>query len=285
MDADLWKMIALGIIEGLTEFLPISSTGHLLLWNSLVGPPVSREFGSNSVVFIQIGAIAAVVVYFRRRLAQLLLDQPDEHGKRLLPRQRRNLLTLILLACLPLVIAFIAEKLSEDYLSGPLVIGVVLAVGGVAMLLIENFKPKPTTDLMEQMTIKQALIIGFAQVLAAVFPGTSRSGATIMAGLLCGVSRVAAAEFSFFLAIPAMSGACLYKLIKMLSQGGISGLREVLLLAIGTMVSFLVAWLVIAVLMQFIRKYSFKPFGWYRIGFGLLVIAAAMAGILNDEFA
>lgn len=281
MDADLLRMIALGIIEGLTEFLPISSTGHLLLWNALVGPPVSDKFGNSSVVFIQIGAIAAVVVYFRRRIAQLLLGHPGENGTRLTQRQRQNTLGLILLACLPLVVAFVAEKLSEDYLSSPLVIAASLTLGGIAMILIERFRPKPATETLEAMTWKQALIVGFAQVLAAVFPGTSRSGATIMAGLLCGMSRVAAAEFSFFLAIPAMSGACMYKLVKLMIDGGVSSFKEVALLAVGTLISFLVAWLVIAALMRFIRHYSFEPFGWYRIGLGLVVVVAVFGGLLT----
>ena len=178
---------------------------------------------------------------------------------------------MILLASTPLVVAFFTQKWAERYMNSPGVIAWAMVVGGVAMIVIEWLPLNVTTRRIERVTWKQALGIGGAQVLAALFPGTSRSAATIMAGLVAGLSRPAAAEFSFFLAIPAMSAACLYKLLKFLSRG-VPPADQVLLLVIGTLVSFLVAWGVIAVFMGYIRRHSFVPFAVYRIGLGIVVL-------------
>ena len=302
---DLLKAIILGIVEGVTEFLPISSTGHLVLCERWMGIDLHDPSGfwSMFTVFIQIGAIAAVAVYFRARILELLRGQPD---RRLTPleisenvtaramsqatgiagggsgdvdaddtpvtaAQRGYAVLMILLASTPLVIAYFADKWAEKNLTQPWVIGLALAIGGIAMIVIEWLPLNVTTRRIERITWRQALGIGAAQVLAAVFPGTSRSAATIMAGLVAGLSRPAAAEFSFFLAIPAMGAACLYKLLKVLKHG-VPPAHQVLLLVIGTLVSFLVAWVVIAGFMAYIRRHNFIPFAVYRILLGGVVL-------------
>jgi undecaprenyl-diphosphatase len=311
----LIRAIILGIVEGVTEFLPISSTGHLVLCERWMGMNLHDEFWGMFTIFIQIGAIAAVAVFFRGRILELLRGRPE---RRLTPleisasaplgrgaaapsggsesataasgralesapaaidgddtpvtaAQRGYAVLMIILASTPLVIAFFADKWAEKNLTQPWVIGAALAVGGVVMIVIEWLPLNVTTRRIEHITWKQALGIGGAQVLAAVFPGTSRSAATIMAGLVAGLSRPAAAEFSFFLAIPAMGAACLYKLLKFLKHG-LPPASQVLLLVIGTLVSFLVAWVVIAAFMAYIRRHNFVPFAVYRIALGAVVL-------------
>ena len=288
---ELWYAIVLGIVEGITEFLPISSTGHLLLCQQWMGISMDDSFWKMFAIFIQIGAILAVVVYFRDRIVQLLKcsrrgqlvaatplvvsvggtasDRPTatlEDSPACAQAGRYSPLFLVLIATVPvLVIGFLTHKLVEQYLETARVIAIVLFVGGLIMVLIEYLRPAVTTREIEEMTLLQAIGIGCAQVLAAVFPGTSRSAATIMAGMVGGLSRAAAAEFSFFLAIPAMFAACGYSLLKQIrSQTGMSS-QKAMLLAVGTIVSFLVAWVVIAGFMNFIRKHSFVPFAIYRI--------------------
>jgi undecaprenyl-diphosphatase len=292
---DLLVAIILGVVEGVTEFLPISSTGHLLLCERWMGLRLEDGFWSMFTIFIQIGAIAAVVVYFRARILELLRGQPerkltpleisqttrgvahgaaaDVHADDTPPTaaQRGYAILMIALASTPLAAAYFAQHWAEKHMNSPIVIAAALLVGGVAMAVIEWLPLNVTTRRIERITWKQALGIGGAQVLAAVFPGTSRSAATIMAGLVGGLSRPAAAEFSFFLAIPAMGAACLYKLLKFLRLG-VPPASQVLLLIIGTLVSFLVAWAVIALFMGYIRRHSFVPFALYRIGLGVIVL-------------
>jgi undecaprenyl-diphosphatase len=191
--------------------------------------------------------------------------------------QRGYAVLMIMLASTPLVIAYFADKWAEKNMTRPWIIGAALAVGGVIILVIEWLPLNVTTRRIERVTWKQALGIGGAQVLAAVFPGTSRSAATIMAGMVAGLSRPAAAEFSFFLAIPAMGAACLYKLLKFLKHG-LPPATQILLLVIGTLVSFLVAFVVIAAFMAYIRRHNFIPFAVYRIALGLLVLWLTLRG-------
>lgn len=283
---DIVRAIVLGIIEGVTEFLPVSSTGHMRLAEWLMGPIVSDAFGKTFDIFIQSGAILAVLVYFRHRLLDVLgLKSPPptytDHSP-LQPAQRRHLLLMLILATLPLGIGYIAAKKAEDFYDarGDLethVIAWALLLGGIAMIAIEYFRPAAKIERMEDMRWPHALTIGLAQILAAVFPGTSRSAATIMPALLMGISRPVAAEFSFFLAIPALLAAGAIKLVKFLTSAEVSAF-QCLLLAIGTIVSFLVAYVVIAAFMGFIRKYSFTPFGIYRI-----ILAAAVFGVLYSS--
>ncbi len=281
---DIVKSILLGIVEGVTEFLPISSTGHLLLAQSWMGMeiegPNADPFWLMFTVFIQIGAIASVLVYFRGRILELLRHGPRLHdeGGNSPPRSIRLLdnraAMLVLIGSLPLIGAFFAEKWSEKYLYGVLPVALALGIGGILIILIEKLRPTPRTQTIEAMTFGQALLIGCCQVLAAVFPGTSRSAATILGGLTAGLSREAAAEFSFFLAIPAMFGACGYKLLKQITDGAGLTTEQWLVLLVGTAVSFLVAWAVIAFLMRYIRKHSFIPFAIYRILLAGVVLIA-----------
>lgn len=305
--AELLISILLGVVEGVTEFLPVSSTGHLLLTEHLLRSfaDLNADFWKRFVVFIQIGAIAAVVVYFRDRLKHLLTGQPaaaeapvesasvgvtpadptsgessatatatqTQPSTHLRDPVRTHPVFLIAIATVPvLVIGFLVHKIVEQYLETPTVIAVALIVGGVAMILIEKLSPPARTEVVEDITVGQALFIGLAQVLAAVFPGTSRSAATIMGGLLAGLNRPAAAEFSFFMAIPSMAAACGFSLLKMITTGGGLTLQQGLLLIIGTLTSFLVAWVVIAGFMTYIRRYSFVPFAVYRIVLGVIVL-------------
>ena len=310
---DLLLAIVLGVVEGVTEFLPVSSTGHLLLAQRWMGINLEDGFWSMFIVFIQIGAIAAVVVYFRKRILGLLTGRservltpleisanaraagraaaaqaagapPPEQDPELVgddtpvtAAQRGYAVLMILLASTPLVIAFLADKWAEENMQSRWMVPLALIVGGVLMIVIEWLPLNVTTRRIERITWKQALGIGCAQVLAALFPGTSRSAATIMAGLVAGLSRPAAAEFSFFLAIPAMGAACAYKLLKFL-RNGVPPASQILLLVIGTLVSFLVAWVVIAAFMGYIRRHSFVPFAVYRIVLGVIVLLLVRNG-------
>lgn len=295
---DVFKAILLGVVEGITEFLPISSTAHLVLCEKWLGVDLESDpFWKMFAIFIQIGAIAAVVVYFRDRIFDLLrgrsapLATPLEisatargigggpAGVALLehkPRapglpvmfHRRHALLMIVVGSLPLVIAYFAHQWAEKNLESPAMIAGALGIGGVLMILIEAARPQLSTPTIEQMSWRQALGIGLAQILAALFPGTSRSAATIMGGEIAGLSRPAAAEFSFFLAIPAMAAACGFSLLKHRAS---LDLRHITLLSVGTLVSFLVAWAVIAAFMSFIRRHSFVPFAIYRIGLAVVV--------------
>jgi undecaprenyl-diphosphatase len=305
---DLIKAIILGIVEGVTEFLPVSSTGHLMLCERWMGIDLDapNSLWKTFAVFIQIGAIAAVVVYFRTRIADLLLGR-REGGRTPLeisiaakaapggvpaalsmgqtldyqtaldedlitPAQRLNAILMIILATVPvLVVGLLTHDWIERNMENDRNIGLALLIGGVAMILIEVIPTNVTTRRIERITWKQALGIGLAQILAAVFPGTSRSAATIMGGMVAGLSRPAAAEFSFFLAIPAMFAACGYSLLKWLKNAHPS-FHEIMLMIIGTLVSFLVAYVVIAGFMSYIKRHSFIPFAIYRILLGALVL-------------
>ena len=306
---DLLVAIILGVVEGVTEFLPISSTGHLVLFERWMGIDLEHDpFWKMFAVFIQIGAIASVVVYFRDRIVSLLRGRNAPQPTRLeasamvreapptggsststasegiqtaimervaavratpLVFRRNHALWMIIIGSLPLAIAYVAHKWAEKNLESTTVVALALLIGGVLMIAIEYLRPGPTTPSIEEMTWGQALGIGLAQIVAALFPGTSRSAATIMGGELAGLSRPAAAEFSFFLAIPAMGAACAFSLLK---HRAAMEARHWLLHAIGTLVSFLVAWMVIAAFMSFIRRHSFVPFAVYRIGLAIVVL-------------
>ncbi len=277
--------ILLGVVEGITEFLPVSSTAHLALIEHWVGIDLKIDaYWHLFTIVIQLGAILAVVVYFRDRIKAMLGGRrersmtplealhPTDGAVSAAGKGSRWGLWMVVVGSLPLPIAAVADKVSEKFLGSPLVIAGALIVGGLLMMLIEWF-PRPTvTQGMEQMTWKQALGIGLAQVLAAVFPGTSRSAATIMGGLVGGLSREAATEFGFFLAIPAMFGATGYSLLKyFVKSPAPMTAQQALLLVVGTLVSFLVAWVVIAGLMAYIRRHNFVPFAVYRVILGVAV--------------
>ena len=268
---EILKAVLFGIVEGITEWLPISSTGHMILLNEFVTLDVSPEFWEVFLVVIQLGAILAVVVLFWNKLF------PFDFSKR---RKKNGIIKTdifvmwfkVLVACIPAMIyGILLDDLVEPYLYNATTVAIMLILFGVAFIVIENRNKgrKPRIKSLASLTYRDALIIGLFQLIAAVFPGTSRSGATIVGALLIGVSRVVSAEFTFFLAIPVMFGASLLKLVKF---GLGFSMTEASLLIIGMVVAFVVSMGVISFLMGYIKKHDFKVFGWYRIVLGILVL-------------
>ena len=255
----------LGLVEGLTEFLPVSSTGHLVLLVDLLGfkaPP-----GKTFEIVIQLGAILAVCIVYRARLwraATGVFTVPAEQ------RFVRNLLVAFLPA---MAIGAVAYPYIKRLLDSPMVVSAMLILGGIAILAIERVVRAPKVFLVSEMSPRLALGIGFFQCLAMV-PGVSRSGATIMGALLAGVERKTAAEFSFFLAIPTMFAATVYSLYKNRADLDFSNIG---LIAVGFVVAFLTAMVVVKVLVGFVGRHGFGPFAWYRIGLGLVMIAVLLA--------
>ena len=270
---EIIKVILLGIIEGITEWLPVSSTGHLLLFDAVFPLKQSAEFMEMFNVVVQLGAILAVIVLFWNKLFPWKKD--ENSNKLVADKAVFTLWGKVLVACLPAgIIGILFDDILETYLHRPLVIALMLILYGVAFIIIENrykgkeLPLKSTADI----TYKHALLIGAFQVLSLI-PGTSRSGATIIGALLIGVARPAGAEFTFFLAIPVMVGASAIKILKfLLASGGFTG-AEVGYLLIGVFVAFAVSMLAIKFLMNFVKKHDFKVFGWYRIVLGAIVIA------------
>jgi undecaprenyl-diphosphatase len=260
---DYLRIIILAVVEGVTEFLPISSTGHLVLVEEYVQLAQNAEFCRAFTVIIQLPAILAVVVYFWRTLCPW--------GKPLEERQATIALwTKIAVAFLPAaVLGLLLDDFISAHLQKPVPVACALLVGGVILIFMERRKKDPTVPHAGNLGYARALGIGFFQCLA-MFPGTSRSGATIIGGMALGASRAAAAEFSFFLAIPTMAGACAVRLFK---NGAAFSAEQWGLLAVGSLVSFAVAYGVIAFLMNYIRKHDFQAFGYYRIVLGVVVLA------------
>ncbi len=274
---DVIKSILYGIVEGITEWLPVSSTGHLILAKELIPfKNVSEGFFDMFEVVIQLGAIIAVVILFWNKIWPFQLPRNQENPEPgLLGYVKMDKIILwlkIAVACVPAaIIGVLFDDVFDALFYNPVCVAIALIVFGVAFIVVEswNKKRRPVIRRLEEITFKTALIIGVFQLIAAIFPGTSRSGATIVGALLIGVSRTVAAEFTFFLAIPVMFGASLLKLIKF--GFGFTGL-EVVLLLLGTIVSFLVSVFVVKFLMAFIKKHNFIVFGWYRICLGIFVL-------------
>ncbi len=272
---ELLKIIVLGIVEGVTEWLPVSSTGHMLLVDALFTLNARAEFKETFFVVVQLGAILAVLVVFWKKLWPLRREK-EEKSKLVADMDTLKLWGKVLVACLPAaIVGVLFDDLLEEYLHTPLIIALMLIVYGVAFILVENRNERRTfkTQTTDEITYTQALIIGAFQALALI-PGTSRSGATILGALLIGISRPAGAEFTFFLAIPVMLGASALKLLKLLLAGGGFIGAELGYLLIGALVAFAVSLAIIKFLMSFVKKHDFKVFGWYRIILGALVIAA-----------
>lgn len=269
--AEILKIILFGIVEGITEWLPVSSTGHLILADAFLPLQQSDTFKEMFNVVIQLGAILAVVVLFWNKLF------PFQRKDKTQPVVQKSILRLwgkIIVACIPAgVVGILFDDFLEEHLHTPLVIAAMLILYGIAFLVVEDKNKNrvfrvQTTD---EIDWKTALIIGAFQVLSLI-PGTSRSGVTILGAILIGVARPAAAEFTFFLSVPVMFGASFIKILKfILENGGFSG-AEVFALLLGSAVAFAVSLLAIGFLMSFVKKHSFKPFGWYRIALGVLVI-------------
>ncbi len=262
---ELLKVILIGIVEGITEWLPISSTGHMLLVDAFWPLQMNDRFKEMFFVVIQLGAILAVVVLFWKRLFPF---------KRQKPYVKSDVLQMwlkVLIAMIPAgVLGVLFDDLLEKYFGHPVSIAIMLIIYGIAFIVVENWNKTrtPKAGSIAQLGFGTALWIGFFQALAMI-PGTSRSGATIIGALLLGVSRTAAAEFTFFLAVPTMLGASLVKLVKF---GFHFSSAEILVLLLGMVVAFVVSLFAIRFLMNYVKKHDFKVFGWYRIGLGLLVL-------------
>lgn len=266
---EILKVIFLGIVEGITEWLPISSTGHMLLADEFITLNMPEDFKEMFFVVIQLGAIIAVVVMFWKKM------WPFQFKDKLQPKVNMDIINMwlkVVVACIPsAVLGLLLDDILEEYFGNAITISIMLIVYGIAFILIENWNKKrtPKIQALDDISYKTAFFIGLFQVLSMI-PGTSRSGATIIGALLLGVSRTAAAEFTFFLAVPTMVGASLLKLVKF--GFDFTG-AEILTLVIGMVVAFAVSVLCIKFLMSFIKKHDFKVFGWYRIVLGIIIIA------------
>lgn len=268
---EVLKAILFGIVEGITEWLPISSTGHMILLNEFVTLDVSEEFWEMFLVVIQLGAILAVVVLFWNKIFPF-----DFKRKPFIKKDIFGLWFKILAACVPAAVIGLAfDDVLDALFYNPFCVAIALIVFGIAFIVIENRNKNtsPKINSLGEITYNTALLIGIFQLIAAIFPGTSRSGATIVGALLIGVSRTAAAEFTFFLAIPVMLGASLLKLVKF--GFDFTGLELTILFA-GMLAAFLVSVIVIRFLMEYIKKHDFKVFGWYRIVLGAAVLVYFM---------
>ena len=267
---EILKSIFYGIVEGITEWLPISSTGHMILLEEILPMNVSASFWEVFLVVVQLGAILAVVLLYWKKLFPLNLSNKNR------PLLRYDILQLrfkILVACIPAaIVGLLFDDWLNEHLYHSVVVAIMLILVGLAFLFLENRNryQRARVTALSQITYRDALIIGIFQLIAAIFPGTSRSGATIIGALMIGVSRTIAAEFTFFLAIPVMFGASLLKLVKFgLAFSGM----ELGLLFVGMLSAFIVSLLVIRFLMAYIKKHDFKVFGYYRIALGIVVLA------------
>lgn len=271
---EILKAVLFGIVEGVTEWLPVSSTGHMILLNEFVHMNVTEDFWDMFLVVIQLGAILAVVLLFWKQLWPFRLGKKDRE-KGIVRTETMNMWFKIIVACIPAaVVGLLFDEFLEKYLYTPTVVAIMLILFGIGFIIIENGnrRKKARVRSISQLSYKDAVIIGLFQLIAAVFPGTSRSGATILGGLMIGVSRTVAAEFTFFLAIPVMLGASLLKIVKFFLKGYALAAGEAVLLLVAMTVAFVVSVLVIRFLMGYIKKHDFKVFGWYRIVLGAVVL-------------
>lgn len=268
------KAVVLGIIQGITEWLPVSSTGHMLLFEDLLPLDVSPAFRDLFMVVIQFGSILAVVVLFWKRLWPF--------GKSKAPEEKKSIWKLwlkVLVGVIPVAIVgfllndWLKETVYQNNIVKCAVIAGALIVYGVGFIVVERLyrNKENRVETLDDLSLRDSFFIGCFQVLS-IIPGTSRSGSTILGGRLMRVSRTAAAEFSFFMAIPVMLGASALDILQYFYRGNTFGGKELGILLIGMVVSFLVSLVVIRFLMEFVRRHSFEPFGWYRIGLGVLVI-------------
>ena len=268
---EILKAIFLGIVEGITEWLPVSSTGHMILFDEFIKLEVSEAFKELFFVVIQLGAILAVLVLFFDKLNPISKSKSAEEK-----RSTLRLWAKVLVGAVPAaVIGFLFDDFLDEYLYRSEIIAVALIVYGIAFIAIEWARGKSGKEYrvttVDEITYLDAIKIGTFQILSLV-PGTSRSGSTILGGMICGVNRTASAEFSFFMAIPIMLGASGLKVLKYLFEGNIPSLPEICYLIIGMAVAFAVSMLVIKFLMDFVKKHTFASFGVYRIILGVIVI-------------
>ena len=266
---EILKVVFLGIVEGITEWLPISSTGHMLLVDEFISLNASDDFKEMFFVVIQLGAILAVVTIFWNKMWPFQLKDKTQP---VMKKDTWSMWFKTVVACIPgAIVTILFDDYIEAHLHTAVVISIALIFYGIAFIVIENWNKSrtPKVETLNDITYKTAFLIGMFQVLS-IIPGTSRSGATIIGALLIGVSRVAAAEFTFFLAVPVMFGLSALKMIKF----GLSFTSaELAILIIGCVVAYLVSIVVIKFLMSYIKKHDFKIFGWYRIVLGVIVLA------------
>ena len=270
---DLIKTIILGIVEGITEFLPISSTGHLIVATALLNPSFDALFRSTFEIFIQVGAVVAIVAFYRVDIwNQVKTVRTDKHIQ--------HFWIAIVIGCIPAaVIGLATRNYIKTHLFSPVIVAVTLIIGGILFIVIERFlvqKETQTTDELTQVSYRQAAIIGVVQVFSLI-PGVSRSAASIFGGMLTGLNRETATKFSFYLAIPTLGAATVVDLL--LSLKGIHG-NDFVFLAVGTVVSAIVAWFAIGWLLRYISRNTFVPFGYYRIAVGIIVLLLIAAAVL-----
>lgn len=264
---EILKTIVLGIVEGITEWLPISSTGHMILVDEFIHMDITPEFKEMFLVVIQLGAILSVVVLYFSKLFPFTIN----HGAHI-DKEKFSMWFKIIVATIPAaLIGVLFEDQMNQYFNNYQTVAIMLILFGILFIVVENYNKKrnPKVNSIAEITYNTAFLIGIFQLIAAVFPGTSRSGATIIGALLLGVSRTVATEFTFFLAIPAMFGASLLKIIKF---GFTFTSSEIMILLVGMLTAFIVSILAIKFLMGYIKKNDFKPFGWYRIILGIIVL-------------
>lgn len=274
---ELLKAFILGVVEGITEWLPVSSTGHMILVDEFLKMKVSDDFKEMFEVVVQLGAIMAVVIIFWNKLWPFGKKNNAHPLKKdgfgaYIKTDIFQMWFKVLVACIPAaVVGLVLDDWLNEHFYNPWVVSIALIVFGIAFIIIEKWNKNrtPKVNSIAELTYKAALIIGLFQLIAAIFPGTSRSGATIVGALLIGISRTVAAEFTFYLAVPVMFGASLLKLVKF---GFAFSSSELAILLVGMITAFAVSVFVIKFLMDYIKKHDFTVFGWYRIVLGALVI-------------
>lgn len=275
---EILKAILFGIVEGITEWLPVSSTGHMIILDEFIKLDCTPEFLEMFLVVIQLGAILAVIILFWNKIFPF---QFKDKSKPIIEMDKIWLWFKIVVACIPagMVVVLGLDEICEEKFYHAVPVAIALIVFGIAFIVIERRNKGKTAQVnsLEEITFKTAFIIGMFQLIAALFPGTSRSGATIVGALLIGVSRTVSSEFTFFLAIPVMLGA---SLLKMLKFGFAFTGMELTILGVGTVVAFVVSIVVIKFLMDYIKKHDFQVFGWYRIVLGAIVILLGVTGVI-----
>ena len=269
---EILKVILYGIIEGITEWLPISSTGHLIIIEKFLNFSYSEAFVDMFRVVIQLGAIMAVVVIYFKKL------WPFTTKEKFFIKQDTLMMWLkIVIACIPAaIVGILWDDFFEELFYNEISVAIALIVVGLIFLIVEMKRPKTKINSLSEITFQTAFLIGLCQLIAAIFPGVSRSGATIIGGLILGVSRTIAAEFTFFMAVPVMLGASLLKIVKF---GFDFTSNEIIALAVGMVVAFITSLIVIKLLMNYIKNHDFKVFGYYRIVLGMIVILLMLFGI------
>lgn len=275
MIIDLFKVFILSLVEGLTEFLPVSSTGHMIIVDSFIHLSTNRQFVNAFNVIIQLGAILAVVYYFWDKIYPL--NKKFKYDEKI---QIIKMWSKIIVGVIPAVIlGVLFDEKIEKYFFNPITVSITLFLYGIILIIVEKFKNNQNITIKDinNLSFKKALLIGFFQCLAMI-PGTSRSAATIIGGMLLGLNRVSAAEFSFFLAIPTMFGATILKIIKL---GNVLTGYEWSLIFIGTFLSFIFSLIVIKKLMGYIQKNNFSIFGYYRCALSIIILTLYFTGVLS----